>query len=46
MKNFEKNFENNPQYAKHAIFATETSRQKVAKSSRQNTQRQKFENFF
>ena len=34
-----------PVYLKHAIFATETSRQKVARSSRQNTQGQKFENF-
>ena len=32
--------------AKHAIFATETSRQKVARSSRQNTQGQKFEKNF
>ena len=34
-----------PVCPKHAIFATETSRQKVARSSRQNTQGQKFENF-
>ena len=34
-----------PVYPKHAIFAIETSRQKVARSSRQNTQGQKFENF-
>ena len=34
-----------PVFSKHAIFATETSRQKVARSSHQNTQGQKFENF-
>ena len=34
-----------PVCPKHAIFATETSRQKVARSCRQNTQGQKFENF-
>ena len=33
-------------FAKHAFFATEESRQQVASSSRQNTQRQKFEKFF
>ena len=32
-------------FAKHVFFATEVSRHKVASSSRQNTQRQKFENF-
>ena len=31
--------------AKHAIFATETSRQRVARSSRQNTLGRKYENF-
>ena len=33
-------------FAKHAFFATEVSRHKVTSSSRQNTQRQKFEKFF
>ena len=35
-----------PIFAKHAFFATEVSRQQAARSSRQNTQRQKFEKFF
>ena len=35
-----------PIFPKHAFFATEMSRQKVARSSRQNTQGQKFEKFF
>ena len=35
-----------PIFAKHAFFATEESRQQVASSSCQNTQRQKFEKFF
>ena len=35
-----------PIFAKHAFFATEVSRHKIAGSSRQNTQRQKFEKFF
>ena len=34
-----------PVFAKHAIFATEVSRKQVAKSSRQNTQRQDCEKF-
>ena len=34
-----------PVFAKHAIFVTEVSRQQVARSSRQNTQRQSCENF-
>ena len=35
-----------PVFPTHAIFATETSRQKVARSSRQNTRGQKFEKIF
>ena len=35
-----------PVCPKHAIFATETSRHTVARSSRQITQEQKFEKFF
>ena len=42
----QKSLKTAPVCPKHAIFATETSRQKVARSSRQNTQGQKFENFF
>ena len=42
-KNFKKTA---PVFPKHAIFTTETSRQKVARSSRQNTQGQKFEKIF
>ena len=41
-----KKFKNCPCMTKHSIFATETSRQKVARSSCQNTQGQKFEKFF
>ena len=41
----EKNLKTAPIFAKHAFFATEMSRQKVARSGRQNTQGQKFENF-
>ena len=33
-------------FAKHAFFTTKVSRHTVASLSRQNTQRQKFENFF
>ena len=32
-------------FAKHTFFATEESHHKIASSSRQNTQRQKFKNF-
>ena len=42
----EKDLKTAPIFAKHAFFATEVSRHKVASSSRQNTQRQKFEKFF
>ena len=42
----EKDLKTAPIFAKHAFFATEESRQQVASSSRQNTQRQKFEKFF
>ena len=42
---FENDLENNPQYAKHAIFMTEPSRMKVAKTSREKPKNQKFENF-
>ena len=41
----EKGLKTDPVFAKHAIFATEVSRQQVAKSSRQNTQRQNCEKF-
>ena len=40
-----KKFKNCPIFPKHAFFATEMSRQKVARSRRQNTQGQKFEKF-
>ena len=33
-------------FAKHTFFVTEVSRHKDASSSRQNTQRQKFEKIF
>ena len=42
----QKSLKTAPVFPKHAIFATETSRQKVARSSRQNTQGQKFEKNF
>ena len=42
----EKDLKTAPIFAKHAFFATEVSRHKDANSSRQNTQRQKFEKFF
>ena len=42
----EKYLKTAPIFAKHAIFATEESRQQVASSSRQNTQGQKFEKIF
>ena len=34
---FENYLENNPQNAKHGVFTTETSREQVAKASRQST---------
>ena len=40
-----KSLKTDPVFAKHAIFATEVSRQQVARSSRQNTQRQNCEKF-
>ena len=40
-----KRFKTDRVFAKHAIFATEVSRQQVARSSCQNTQRQNFEKF-
>ena len=40
-----KSLKTDPVFAKHAIFATEVSRQQVTKSSRQNTQRQNCEKF-
>ena len=42
----EKDLKTAPIFTKHTFFATEESRQQVASSSRQNTQRQKFEKFF
>ena len=42
----EKDLKIAPIFAKHAFFATEVSRQQVARSSRQNTQRQNFEKNF
>ena len=44
-KEFENDLENNLEYAKHAIFATEPSSVKVAKTSREKPKNQKFENF-
>ena len=44
-ENTEKNFENSLRNAKHAFFATKVSRQQVARSSHQNTQRQNCEKF-
>ena len=44
-ENTEKNFKNSLRNAKHAFFATEVSRQQVARSSRQNTQRKNCEKF-
>ena len=41
----EKGLKIDPVFAKHAIFATEVSCQQVARSSRQNTQRQNCEKF-
>ena len=40
-----KRFKNCPIFAKHAFFATEMSRQQIAKSSRQNTQTEFWKNF-
>ena len=40
-----KSFKNCLRNAKHAFFATEVSRQQVARASRQNTQRQNCEKF-
>ena len=42
----EKDLKTAPIFAKHAFFTTKESRQQVASSSRQNTQRQKFEKIF
>ena len=42
----EKDLKTTPIFAKHAFFATEVSRHKVTSSSRQNTQRHKFEKIF
>ena len=42
----EKDLKTAPIYAKHAFFATWLIRQKAARSSRQNTQGQKFEKIF
>ena len=42
----EKDLKTAPIFAKHVFFATEVSRHKDASSSRQNTQRQKFEKNF
>ena len=42
----EKDLKTAPVFAKHTFFATEESRHRVASSSRQNTQGQKFEKFF
>ena len=42
----EKDLKTTPIFAKHAFFATEMSRQKIASSSRQNTRGQKFEKTF
>ena len=39
----QKSLKTAPVFPKHAIFANETSRQKIARSSHQNTQGQKFE---
>ena len=44
-KEFENDLENNLEYAKHAIFATEPSSVKVAKTSREKPKNQKFEKF-
>ena len=44
-KVFENDLENNPQYAKHAIFTTEPSCMKVAKTSLEKPRNQKFEKF-
>ena len=40
-----KKFKNGPICAKHAIFATKSSREQVAKANRQNTQDKNFEKF-
>ena len=40
-----KSFKNWPWNAKHAFFATESSREQVAGASRQNTQDKNFEKF-
>ena len=45
-RKLKKNLKTAPIFAKHAFFATEVSRHKVTSSSRQNTQRQKFEKIF
>ena len=42
----QKSLKTAPIFPKHAFFATEMSRQKVARSSRQNTQGKKFEKKF
>ena len=42
----EKDLKTAPIFAKHAFFATEVSCHQVARSSRQNTQRQNFEKNF
>ena len=42
----EKDLKTAPIFANNAFFATEVSHHQVASSSRQNTQRQKFEKFF
>ena len=42
----EKDLKTAPIFTKHAIFATEESRHRVASSSRQNTQGQKYEKIF
>ena len=39
----EKDLKTAPIFAKQAFFATEVSRHQIASSSRQNTQRKKFE---